>query len=117
VREDALLKMPPQPDRFGGLEIARFFRDTVARGDLRRIRHTATWANGRPAVTIHLAGEDGRLIPHGISVLEVRDGQISVIDAFLNPGLVPRFAPATGDELARPAAVGRVKATERAGAA
>jgi RNA polymerase sigma-70 factor (ECF subfamily) len=101
LREDALLKMPPQPDVFGGLEIARFFHDTVARGDLTRIRHTATWANGRPAVTIHLEGEDGRLIPHGISVLEVRDGQIGVIDAFPDPGLVARFAPAIGDEFER----------------
>src|SRR3954466_3993489 len=102
LRADALLKMPPQPDLLGGLEIARFFHDTVARGDLSRIRHTATWANGRPAVTIQLEGEDGRLIPHGISVLEVRDGQIGVIAAFLNPGLVARFVPAIGDEFERP---------------
>src|SRR3954452_21675242 len=33
LRADALLKMPPQPDLFGGLEIARFFHDTIARGD------------------------------------------------------------------------------------
>jgi RNA polymerase sigma-70 factor (ECF subfamily) len=93
LREDAQLKMPPQPDLGGGPEIARFFRDTVARGNLSRIRHTATWANGRPAVTIHVEGEDGRLSPHGISVLEVGDGRIGVIDAFLDPGLVARFAP------------------------
>jgi RNA polymerase sigma-70 factor (ECF subfamily) len=102
LREDALLKMPPQPDLLGGLEIARFFHDTIARGNLTRIRHTATWANGRPAVTIHVETEDGRLIPHGISVLEVRDGQIAVIDAFLNPGLVARFAPPMSDEFQRP---------------
>jgi RNA polymerase sigma-70 factor (ECF subfamily) len=102
LREDAQLKMPPQPDLVGGLEIARFFRDAVARGNLSRIRHTATRANGRPAVTIHVEGEDGHLIPHGISMLEIRDGQIGVIDAFLNPGLVARFAPAIGDEFEHP---------------
>ncbi len=91
LREDALLRMPPQPDLFSGARIAWFFHDDVARGDLKRIRHTATWANGRPAVTIYLEGEDGRLVPHGISVLEIRDGQIAGIDAFLDPALVRRF--------------------------
>ena len=91
LREDALLRMPPQPDLFGGVPIASFFHDTVARGDLTRIRHTATWANGRPAVTINLEGEEGELIPHGIAVLEIKGGKIVGIDAFLDPGLLPRF--------------------------
>lgn len=91
LREDAMLHMPPQPDVFGGLQIARFFRDAVAQGNLRRIKHAATWANGRPAVTINVEAPDGRLIPHGISVLVIEDGRIVGIDAFLKPALLPRF--------------------------
>ncbi|HET6865732.1 MAG TPA: sigma-70 family RNA polymerase sigma factor [Solirubrobacteraceae bacterium] len=92
LREDALLRMPPQPSLLGGLQIAQFFRDTVAHGDLTRIKHTATWANGRPAVTINLEAPDGRLIPHGISVLDVEGGRIVGIDAFIKPALLTRFA-------------------------
>jgi RNA polymerase sigma-70 factor (ECF subfamily) len=91
LREDALLRMPPQPDLTGGAQIAHFFLDTVARGDLTRIRHRPTSANGRPAVTIELLAEDGTWVPHGISVLSVEDGKIVRVDAFLEPSLVPRF--------------------------
>ena len=46
LREDALLRMPPQPSVSGGLEIARFLLETVAQGDLTRIRHTArSWGS------------------------------------------------------------------------
>jgi RNA polymerase sigma-70 factor, ECF subfamily len=91
LREDATLRMPPQPSLSGGLEIARFFLETVAHGDLTRIRHRPTWANRRPAVTIEVRADDGTWIPHGISVLEIEDGLIVGIDAFLDPALLPRF--------------------------
>ena len=91
LREDAILRMPPQQSLDGGPRIARFFFETVARGDLTRIRHRPTWANGRPAVTIEVRADDGNWIPHGISVLEIEEGQIAGIDAFLDPTLVPRF--------------------------
>ena len=91
LREDASLRMPPQPSLRGGVQIARFFFDAVAHGDLTRIRHRPTWANGRPAVTIELRAEDGSWDAHGIAVLEIEDGQIVGIDAFLDPMLVPRF--------------------------
>src|SRR6516165_10987799 len=90
LREDATLRMPPQ-SLSGGVRIARFFLETVARGDLTRIRHSPTWSNGRPAVTIEVRAEDGTWIPHGISVLKIEEGQIVAIDAYLDPALVPRF--------------------------
>jgi RNA polymerase sigma-70 factor (ECF subfamily) len=90
LRRDATLRMPPQ-SLGGGLRIARFFLETVAQGDLTRIRHRPTWANGRPAVTIEVRAEHGRWIPHGVSVLEIEQGQIVGIDAFLDPTLLPRF--------------------------
>jgi RNA polymerase sigma-70 factor, ECF subfamily len=96
LREDATLRMPPQPSLSGGLQIARFFLETVAQGDLTRIRHRPTWANRRPAVTIEVRAEDGTWIPHGISVLEIEAGQIVRIDAFLDPTLLPRFGVPTG---------------------
>ncbi len=91
LREDATLRMPPQPSLSGGLRIAHFFLETVAQGDLTRIRHRPAWANGRPAVTIEVRAEDGTWIPHGISLLEIEGGQIVGIDAFLDPALLPRF--------------------------
>jgi hypothetical protein len=83
--------MPPQPSLRGGSHIAHFFLETVADGDLTRIRHRPTWANGRPAVTIEIRAADGTLIPQGLSVLEIAAGQITGIEAFLDPALLPRF--------------------------
>ncbi|HEX8051372.1 MAG TPA: sigma-70 family RNA polymerase sigma factor [Thermoleophilaceae bacterium] len=96
LHEDAKLRMPPNPSLSGGAEIARFFLEIVAQGDLTRIRHRPTWANGRPAVTAELRGEDGTLTPQGISVLEIEDGRIVGIEAFLDPALVPRFGVRPG---------------------
>ena len=96
LREDATLRMPPQPSLRGRLEIARFFLEKIAAGDLTRIRHRPTWANGRPAVTVEVRAEDGGWSPEGISVLEVEDGQIARIDAFLDPTLLPRFGVPVG---------------------
>ena len=96
LREDATLRMPPQPSVFGRREIARFLLDTIAQGDLTRIRHTPTWANGRPAFTIQLRADGGTWIPEGVGVLEIVDGQIVGIDAFLDPALLPRFGVPAG---------------------
>jgi RNA polymerase sigma-70 factor, ECF subfamily len=95
LRKDATLRMPPQPTLVGGLEIAQFFRETAS-GDLSRIRHRPVWANGRPAVTIEIRGEDEVWFPHGVSVLEVEGRHIVGIEAFLDPGLVPRFGVMVG---------------------
>jgi RNA polymerase sigma-70 factor, ECF subfamily len=91
LRKDATLRMPPQPLLSGGVRIAHFFLDTVARGDLTRIRHRPTWANGRPAVTIEVRADDGAWIGHGVSLLEIEGAQIVGIEAFLDPALLPRF--------------------------
>ncbi len=91
LREDATLRMPPLASMSGGPQIARFFLEDIAQGDLTRIRHRPTWANGRPAVTIEVRADDGTWIPHGISVLDIEEGQIAGIDAFLDPKLLPRF--------------------------
>jgi RNA polymerase sigma-70 factor, ECF subfamily len=91
LREDATLRMPPQPSLSGARRVAKFFLETVAGGDLTRIRHRPTSANGRPAATVELRDESGTWAPQGIAVLEIEDEQIVGIDAFLDPTLLPRF--------------------------
>jgi RNA polymerase sigma-70 factor, ECF subfamily len=91
LREDATMRMPPQRSLTGAIEIARFLRDVAAGGDLRRMKLTPIWANGRPAVAIHRVSEDRRLIPHGISVLQMEGGRIVGIDSFIDAALLPQF--------------------------
>ena len=91
LREDAVLRMPPQPAVRGAAAIAKFFRETAAGGDLARMRLTATRANGRPAVAAHRRTDAGGLVPHGILVLEVSGERIAGIDAFIDPSLLPAF--------------------------
>jgi RNA polymerase sigma-70 factor, ECF subfamily len=91
LREDAVLRMPPQPSVIGAAAIVRFFREEPGRGDLSRMRLTPTRANGRPAVVAQRRTPDGGLVPHGVLVLEISDGAVSGIDAFIDPLLVARF--------------------------
>jgi RNA polymerase sigma-70 factor (ECF subfamily) len=91
LREDAVLRMPPQQSMIGPVAIARFFRQTAARGDLRRMRLTPTRANGRAAVAVQRRDADRGLIPHGILVLEIDRDQIVGIDAFIDASLLPMF--------------------------
>jgi RNA polymerase sigma-70 factor, ECF subfamily len=91
LREDAMLRMPPQPSVVGSLAIVRFFREVAARGDLAQLRLEPTWANGRPATAIFRPGEDGSMTAHGISVLEIDGGRIVAIHAFIKPALLRRF--------------------------
>jgi RNA polymerase sigma-70 factor (ECF subfamily) len=91
LREDAVLRMPPQRSVRGAAAIAKFFRETAAGGDLARIRMTPTWANGRPAVAMHERSDAGALVPHGILVLDVAADAITGIDAFIDPALLPVF--------------------------
>jgi hypothetical protein len=43
-------------------------------------------------VTIGREGPDGRVVPHGISVLEIEDNRIVGIEAFPDSALVSRFS-------------------------
>jgi RNA polymerase sigma-70 factor, ECF subfamily len=91
LREDAVLRMPPQRAVSGAAAIAKFFRETAAGGDLARMQLTATSANGRPAVAAHRRTDAGGLAPHGILVLEVMGERIAAIDAFIDPSLLAVF--------------------------
>ncbi len=91
LREDAVMRMPPQPSVRGAMAIAIFFRDRASGGDFSRMRLTPTWANGRPAVVAQRIDDDGALVPHGVLVLDVDGDRVGGIDAFIDPRLLPRF--------------------------
>ncbi|OAI38643.1 hypothetical protein AYO39_03530 [Actinobacteria bacterium SCGC AG-212-D09] len=90
LREDAEIRMPDR-ELVGAREIGLFFRDIAALGDLRTLRLTATWANGRPAVVFHRIADDGTLIPHGVQVIEIAGGRIAGFDAFIDAKFLPVF--------------------------
>jgi hypothetical protein len=75
------------------MSVALFLLGEAAHGDLRRMRFTATRANGRPAVIAHQRTDGGTLVPHGVKVLEVTDGRIAGYDAFIAPRYVAMFGP------------------------
>jgi RNA polymerase sigma-70 factor, ECF subfamily len=92
LREDAVLRMPPQPSVFGAVEIARFFSTVPAGGDMTAYVFTPTRANGRPAVVMHRRYADGSLVPHGIQVVEMEGDRIVALHAFIDEALPGRFA-------------------------
>jgi RNA polymerase sigma-70 factor, ECF subfamily len=103
LREDAVLRMPPQPSVVGALPIMRFLRDTASGGDLSAMRLSPTWANGRPALVAQRIGDDGSLRPHGILVMDVADGRVAGFDAFIGARFLPAFDfPATPTRVRSP---------------
>jgi RNA polymerase sigma-70 factor, ECF subfamily len=94
LREDAVLRMPPQPAVIGADSIAGFLRSVAPGGTYADFRQTPRWANGRPAVTTSLLSPTGELVPHAVSVLVVEAGQIIGIETFLDPALAARFEAA-----------------------
>jgi RNA polymerase sigma-70 factor (ECF subfamily) len=93
LREDAEIRMPPRASVRGAVAVASFLLGEAAHGDLRRMRFTVTRANGRPALIVHGRADDGKLVPHGVKVLDVADGRISGYDAFIAPRYVAMFGP------------------------
>jgi RNA polymerase sigma-70 factor, ECF subfamily len=90
LRADADFEMPP---------VARWFRGRAAilvhherRVWTRPRRALATSANGYPALATYTGAGDGALHLHAIQVLEVEDGLIGRIVAFLDPDLGRNFA-------------------------
>ena len=91
LRQDVEMEMPPIPTWFSG-------RDAVANFYGNRIFPAATYryfvrtrANGCPATAAYQYGEDGLLHAHSIQVLELVDGKIAHVYAFLDPSLFACF--------------------------
>ena len=91
LREDAVLRMPPQPAVIGADAIAAFLRSVAPDGTYANFHQTPRWANGRPAVTTSLRSATGELVPHAISLLIIEGGEIVAIETFLDSALAARF--------------------------
>ena len=91
LRRDVCLEMPPIATWFSGYDdVMRFFADAVlASGRVRRLLPIR--ANGGVGVATYAQRADGRFHAHSIQVLEVEDGQISHVYAFLDPELFPAW--------------------------
>jgi hypothetical protein len=83
-----------QPSVHPARPIVDFFSDGPCLGKIGLTVVTPTRANGRPAVAMRRRDPDGSLTPHGVMLLEVVDGAIAGLDAFIEPALVSRFSRA-----------------------
>ena len=117
LREDAELRMPPQPSVVGGARSRASW--ATATGCAAQLVLRPAWANGRPAVVMYRQ-DAGGLVPHGVLLLQVDGERIAgdrhlfdqeVLAAFTARRLTPARA---GDLQADPDQGG---GRERAGAA
>ena len=93
LTEDALLTMPPLPDRYEGREaIGAFLASTPAGGRLDRFRLVPTRANAQPALAAYLRdADDGPYHAHAILVLAIQGEAIASLVRFADAALFPRF--------------------------
>ncbi len=92
LREDAVIRMPPQPSLVGDRAIAEFFARTSPCNTGAQVSATSTaWANGRLAVVMHRTLEDGTYEAHGVLLFELEGDEVVAMDAFIDPGLVALF--------------------------
>jgi RNA polymerase sigma-70 factor (TIGR02960 family) len=93
LTEDALLTMPPLPDRYMGREVIGAFLATVPGGGrLDRFRLVPTRANRQPALAIYFrASDDGVYHPHAVMVLAIEGDAIASLVRFADPDLFARF--------------------------
>jgi RNA polymerase sigma-70 factor (ECF subfamily) len=101
LTEDALLAMPPQPERYVGRDLIRTFLATVpADGRLDRIRLIPTHANCQPAVAGYVrSGDSGPFRAEGLLILALEGDAIASLTRFAGPDLCARFGlPLTIDD-------------------
>jgi RNA polymerase sigma-70 factor (ECF subfamily) len=92
LREDAILRMPPEATVIQGRDqVAAFFATVPAGGRLDLIKLTQTRANGQSALAAYLPDDSGRCQGYGIMVLTVTGGMLSTITGFLGPGMFRHF--------------------------
>ena len=99
LTRDALLAMPPEPERFVGRDAVRSF---LRQGPLRhpgRFLLAPTRANGQPAMATYLRTRvDGVYEAHAVIVLSLRGNAISSITRFVGAERVGHFGfPAWAD--------------------
>jgi RNA polymerase sigma-70 factor (ECF subfamily) len=92
LTDDAWLTMPPLPLEYQGHdEIAHFLR-TICYRDGRRYRLVPTRANGQPAFGCYVVdGHSSVAHAHGLMVLTVSAGGISMLTRFTDNSVMPTF--------------------------
>jgi len=93
LTEDALLTMPPLPDRYvGRAAIGGFLATVPGGGRLDRFRLVPTRANRQPAVAAYERdGDDGPYHAHAVLVLAIEGDAIASLVRFAHPALFGRF--------------------------
>ncbi|HEY2600085.1 MAG TPA: sigma-70 family RNA polymerase sigma factor [Thermoleophilaceae bacterium] len=94
LREDAILRMPPQPSVVGAPALGEFWfapRPEHQPCAASNSRLVPTRANGRPAVAIYKQGEDGGFEPFAVMLIETDGEKITGFDAWVDADLVERF--------------------------
>lgn len=92
LREDAIMRMPPERMEFHGrTAIIDFFATVPADGHLDRIRLQLTHANGGPAVAAWMPDETGKPAPYGLMAFTIDAGRITTITGFPDPALFGLF--------------------------
>lgn len=93
LREDVILRMPPEQMEFRTrAAVAQFFATVPGDGHLDRILLRATAANGHPALAAYELGVGGKATPYGLMVLTTAEGGIATITGFPDPALFAAFA-------------------------
>jgi RNA polymerase sigma-70 factor, ECF subfamily len=92
LREDAILRMPPERvEIVGGQAVAGFFATVPADGRLDEFTLDLVRANGTWAVAAYLPDEHGKPAAYGIMVLTIEGGLIGAITGFPEPALFEAF--------------------------
>jgi RNA polymerase sigma-70 factor, ECF subfamily len=90
LRHDVELEMPPIPTWFAGRDaVTEFFATRALRSAGRRA--VAVSANGCPALAAYLLQPDGSYAAHSIQVLELDEGAVAHIYAFLDIDVFSTF--------------------------
>lgn len=93
LTDDAWLTMPPAPTQYQGVAaIADFLRTVGFRGGDRRHRLVPTSANGGPAWGCYISDHgDPVFRAHGLQLITVTRGGISLMARFVDNGVLPYF--------------------------
>jgi RNA polymerase sigma-70 factor (ECF subfamily) len=90
LTEDATWSMPPLVNWYRGKEAVRGFLE-LGPAPL-RWKHIPTRANGQAAVGCYLWDDEaGKFLSFCVDVLELRDGKIAGVTAFIDRGIFPGF--------------------------
>jgi RNA polymerase sigma-70 factor (ECF subfamily) len=93
LREDVVLRMPPEPLEFRSRAVvAGFFATVPGAGHLDRILLRVTVANGQPALAAYELQQDGTATAYGLMVLTFAGEGICAITGFRDPALFDAFA-------------------------